>query len=104
MPTNPVMPLLEEQIAAAVEAYRQIVAKGTNAPIDQFLAEGSEDPGSVAAEIVDVAADELDYVISFDWDTPDRLRDAIYRTGYVWGQALTAETLNRPFTAADVVL
>lgn len=101
---NAVMPLLEEQVAETVEAYRKIVASSKVIDPAQFVQEATGDPGDVAAEIVDLASDQLGYVIDYNWDAPHVLRDTLYRVGYQWAQGMDEAKLARPFRSADVVL
>jgi len=94
--------LTREDITAHVEAYRSHLVKNYLGGPSVFAAEVMSDPESIAAEVVDFAADHRDADISYNWDVPHALRDAIYLAAGDWAREVTPATVTKPVRAADL--
>lgn len=82
------MPKVVERV---VEEWVRLAFSNRRDDIEVFIDDVNDDPMSVGAELVDVAHDVLLLPISYDWETPDVLRDRLYEAGTAWATGLTRE-------------
>lgn len=98
-PAPPAEVTQEAAVITAVEEYRLVIFRGWKDDLAGFVRDATRDPEGIGAEVVDHASDWLDYDISYDWETPQPLRDAICAAGAGWAATLTVDTLTSPVRA-----